>query len=111
VVYFGLHVTVVVAAAVVVFGLGRRPRPGAAERAFFLTNAYAAVVGVVDGLWEKNFLYLREKPWAPTLLDWLGPWPLYIVAVEVLALVLFLLLALPFDPSLRPRLRRPRRAD
>jgi hypothetical integral membrane protein (TIGR02206 family) len=111
VVYFGLHVTVVVAAAVVVFGLGRRPRPGAAGRALLLTNAYAAVVGIVDGVWGKNFLYLREKPWAPTLLDWLGPWPVYILAVEALALLLFLLLALPFDPALRQRLRRRRPVD
>jgi hypothetical integral membrane protein (TIGR02206 family) len=111
VVYFGLHATVVVSAAVVVFGLGRRPRPGGAFRAFLITNAYAAVVGVVDGVFGMNFLYLREKPWAPTPLDWLGPWPLYILSVELLALVLFLLLALPFDPSLRSRLRPPRRAD
>ncbi len=111
VVYFGLHVTVVVAAAVAVFGLGRHPRAGAAGRAWLLTNAYAAVVGVVDVLWGMNFLYLREKPWAPTLLDWLGPWPVYILAVEALALVLFLLLALPFDPALRDRLRRRLRVD
>ena len=69
------------------------------------------MVGVVDGLWGMNFLYLREKPWAPTLLDWLGPWPVYILAVEALALVLFLLLALPFDPALRHRLRRRLRVD
>lgn len=111
VVYFGLHVTVVVSAAVVVFGLGRHPRPGAAGRVLLLTNAYAAVVGVVDGFWGMNFLYLREKPWAPTLLDWLGPWPVYILAVEALALLLFLLLAFPFDPALRDRLRRRRPVD
>lgn len=111
VVYFGLHVTVVVSAAVVVFGLGRRPRPGAALRALLLTNAYAAVVAVVDLVWGMNFLYLREKPWAPTPLDWLGPWPVYILAVEVLAFVLFRLLALPFEPARGTRLHGPRRAD
>ena len=58
-----------------------------------------------------NCLYLREKPWAPSPLDWLGPWPVYILGVEVLALLLLVLLALPFDPGLRARLRRPRRAD
>lgn len=111
VVYFGLHVTVVVSAAVVVFGLGRRPRPGGAFRAFLITNAYAAVVGVVDGAFGMNFLYLREKPWAPTPLDWMGPWPVYILSVEVLAFALFFLLALPFHSSGHPRLRTPGRAD
>lgn len=111
VVYFGLHVTVVVSAAVVVFGLGCRPRPGAAGRAFLLTNGYAAVVGIVDLVWGMNFLYLREKPWTPTLLDWLGPWPVYILVVEALALGLFVLLAAPFGGALRPRLRARRHAD
>jgi hypothetical protein len=31
--------------------------------------------------------------------------------VEFLTLMLFVLLALPFDPGLRARLRRPRHAD
>jgi hypothetical protein len=35
----------------------------------------------------------------------------YILAVEALALVLFLLLALPFDPAWRQRLRRRRPVD
>jgi hypothetical integral membrane protein (TIGR02206 family) len=103
VVYFGLHGAVVVSAAVAVFGLGRRPRPGAAWRALVLTNAYAAVVAVVDVVWGMNFLYLREKPWTPTLLDWLGPWPVYLLSVEVLALFLFVLLALPFERPHWPR--------
>ena len=42
--FFALHGLVVASAAVLVFGFGCRPRPGAPRRAFLLTNAYAAVV-------------------------------------------------------------------
>lgn len=94
--FFGFHGVVVVAAAVVTFGLGIRPAPGAAWRAFLLTNAYAAVVGLVNLALGTNFLYLRTKPAAPTLLDWLGPWPVYLLSAEALALALFTLLDLPF---------------
>ena len=97
--FFGLHGLVVVAAVVVVFGFGKRPRPGAARRAFLLTNAYAAVVGLVNALSGANYLYLRAKPGAATLLDWMGPWPVYILVADALALLLFLLLELPFRAS------------
>jgi hypothetical integral membrane protein (TIGR02206 family) len=100
--YFLLHGAVVAAAVVLVFGLGLRPRPGAAWRAFLVTNAYAAAVYAVDAVFDQNFLYLRGKPRAATLLDWMGPWPVYILVVDAVALGLFVLLEQPFRRGLRP---------
>jgi hypothetical integral membrane protein (TIGR02206 family) len=94
--YFAMHGGVIVAALVLVVGCGIRPRPGAAWRAFGWTAAYAAAVGVVDLALGANFLFLRARPAQPTLLDWLGPWPVYILAAAGLALAGFHLLALPF---------------
>ena len=99
--FFTLHGLVVAAAAVVVFGLGGRPRPGAPWRVFLITNAYAAAVGIVDLAFDANFLFLCHKPAAATLLDALGPWPLYLVLADALALGLFLLLGLPFRAGRR----------
>ena len=94
--YFGFHGAVVAVTALVVFGLGITPRPGAPNRVLALTLAYAAVVGVVDAISGRNFLYLRGKPTVPTLLDWLGPWPYYIASCTLLAWLLYQLLSLPF---------------
>lgn len=94
--FFALHGLIVVAAAVVVVGFHRRPRAGAPWRVLLLTNAYAAVAGVVNVAFGTNYLYLRRKPAGGGPLDWLGPWPVYIVAAEGLALVLFFVLDLPF---------------
>jgi hypothetical integral membrane protein (TIGR02206 family) len=47
-----------------------------------------------------NYGFLRAKPPQASLLDLLGPWPWYILALDALAVVLFTLLYLPF-------LRRP----
>jgi hypothetical integral membrane protein (TIGR02206 family) len=94
--YFALHGGVVVAALLLVVGLGCAPRPGAVWRALGWTNAYAAAVGAVNLAFGTNFLYLRAKPAAPTPLDWFGPWPLYLLVAEGVALGLFTLLALPF---------------
>lgn len=100
-VYFALHGAVVVAAAVVVLGLGLGPRPGAAWRAFGATLAYAAGVGVVDHALGANFLYLCRKPYEPTLLDAFGPWPVYLATVALFALGLFHLMAWPFRRAVR----------
>jgi hypothetical integral membrane protein (TIGR02206 family) len=94
--YFLLHGGVVAAAAVLTLGLGLHPRPGAPWRVWAFTNLYAAVVGIVDFAFRKNFLYLRHKPGAETILDALGPWPVYVFIVDGVALALFLALDLPF---------------
>ena len=95
-VFFGLHGLVLVAALLLVFGLGLRPRPGAAWRAFAITAGWAAFVGLVNLALGTNFMYLRHKPLVPTPLDKMGPWPVYIATGAFVALVLFQLLSLPF---------------
>ena len=99
--YFALHGAVVVAALLLVVGLGYGPRPGAVWRALLGLNVYAAAVGVVNVAFGTNFLYLCAKPLAPTPLDWFGPWPFYLLAGEGVALGLFTLLALPFRRGAR----------
>jgi hypothetical integral membrane protein (TIGR02206 family) len=87
--YYGLHGGVLLAALLLVFGLGLRPRAGSAWRAWGLTNAYAALVFAVDLALDENYLFLRAKPRGETLLDAFGPWPVYLAVVEVVALALF----------------------
>ncbi|MBD0282939.1 MAG: TIGR02206 family membrane protein [Thermoleophilaceae bacterium] len=94
--YFGTHGGVVVAAVFLAFGLGLTARPGAVGRVLLATVAWAAVAAVGNVLTGGNYMFLREKPDAPTLLDYMGPWPWYIATAALLALALFALLDLPF---------------
>jgi len=94
--FFAFHGAVVTAALFMTWGLKMRPRAGAHWRVFLWTNVYAAVAAAANLTLKKNFLYLCEKPQGFSVLDWFGPWPVYIAAAEVLALTLFALLSLPF---------------
>jgi hypothetical integral membrane protein (TIGR02206 family) len=94
--YFVTHSGAVVAACLLVFGADLQPRPGAVRRAFVATACMAGAAALANLVTEGNYMYLREKPDSDSLLDLMGPWPWYIVASGVLALVLFALLDAPF---------------
>lgn len=94
--FFVMHGLLVGSVLFLVLAGRLRPRPGAWWRVFLGLNAYAALVALFDARFGTNYLYLREKPQAGTLLDLLGPWPLYVLAAEPVALLLLLALGLPF---------------
>ncbi len=72
-----------------------RPSSRSVIRTFLITNAYAAIIIPINKLTGGNYLFLSRKP-DGSLLDLLGPWPWYILSLEAVALVLFILLYLPF---------------
>jgi hypothetical integral membrane protein (TIGR02206 family) len=90
--YFTTHCGAVIGAVLLVFGLREPIRPGAVRRVFAVTLGMAAVAGLADVVTGGNYMYLRGKPSDASLLDYMGPWPLYIVSAAVLALALFAVL-------------------
>src|SRR2546430_4332448 len=112
--YYIAHGGVVAAALMLVAGLRLHPRRRAVFQVAAITVAYAALVGAVDAVSGANYMYLRARPPSPTLLDALGPWPWYILAASLIALVLFAILDAPFRLGRRRvkeagRTSRPRR--
>jgi uncharacterized membrane protein YwaF len=58
--------------------------------------AYLAIAMVANSMLGANFGYLRMKPTHPSLLDYLAPWPFYIVQLVLLGIVFALLYYSPF---------------
>jgi hypothetical integral membrane protein (TIGR02206 family) len=83
--YFLTHGGALVAVVV----LHALPRPGGMWRAYAATVAWAALAAAGDLITGGNYMFLREKPSTASLLDLMGPWPVYIAAAAVLALALF----------------------
>ena len=107
VVYFVEHGLTVIAPLLLAAGLGCRPRPGAWRRAVLQVNALAGVAALANLTLRTNFLYLSRKPVGPTPFDLFGPWPNYLLVLEVLVLVIFRLLQAITDATHLSRWQRP----
>jgi hypothetical integral membrane protein (TIGR02206 family) len=96
--FFIAHGGIVLAVSALVFGRISPLASGAVWRAFGMLVGYALLVGLFNAITGANFMYLRSKPKGASLLDSLGPWPIYLVAGAAVALGLFWLLWLPARP-------------
>ncbi len=91
--YFATHSGAVAAACLLVFGAGRTPRPGAVWRVYAITAGFAALAAVGTLVTGGNYMFLRRKPVQGSLLDVMGPWPVYIVVAAAFGLAIFAALA------------------
>ena len=94
--FFWGHGASLVAITFLSMSPGFRPRNGSVIRMMIALNFYALVIGIVNAIMEWNYGYLCSKPYAPSLLDFLGPWPWYLFSLELIALLTFLILYVPW---------------
>jgi hypothetical integral membrane protein (TIGR02206 family) len=94
--FFWSHAIVLLAVVFLIASRQFKPRRGSVLRMMVFVNFYALVVGGIDACLRWNYGYLCSKPGRPSLLDYVGPWPWYLVSLEFVALANFLLLDLPW---------------
>lgn len=94
--FFIAHGLVLVTVLYLVWSGEARPRPGSIWRAMLGLNIFAALAGTFDIIFGTNYTYLRARPQNPSLLDYFGPWPWYLLTSKIVALMLFAFLYAPF---------------
>jgi hypothetical integral membrane protein (TIGR02206 family) len=94
--FFWSHGGTLVAIFFLVSNRDFKPRKGSILRMMAAINGYALIVGAINAIGGWNYGYLCRKPNHSSLLDLLGPWPWYLLSLELVALVMFLLLSLPW---------------
>ncbi|BCB03578.1 YwaF family protein [Bacillus sp. KH172YL63] len=65
-------------------------------RAFAVLNGIALLVYAVNRYVDANYMFLLHKPHHTSLIDFLGPYPWYLLSLEAVSLMLFFLLYMPF---------------
>jgi hypothetical integral membrane protein (TIGR02206 family) len=78
--FWGMHYLIVWSAIYLVWGLGLAPRWR--DYATTVATTFAWLVGVylVNMALGTNYGFVNEKPSSDSILDLLGPWPIYLVA-------------------------------
>jgi hypothetical integral membrane protein (TIGR02206 family) len=90
------HGGIVLAAVYMTVVEGYRPYWRTLGKVFLGSNLYMLFVGIVNVLIGSNYLFIIHKPETASLLDVLGPWPWYLLAIEAIGAMMLLLLYLPF---------------
>jgi len=90
------HGSIILAALYMTFVEGYRPTWRSFGKVLLWLNIYAVFTFIINILIGSNYMFVRHKPETASLLDILGPWPVYIFAAEGVAFIMFLILYLPF---------------
>lgn len=94
--FFITHMLIIWVALFYVFVKGFTITKKGMWQAFAFLNGVAVITFIANMLTGGNYMFLSRKPTNPSLLDYLGPYPYYILALEGIACVLFYLLYLPW---------------
>ncbi len=90
------HGCIILSAIYMTFVEGYRPTWKSLGRVAIGMNIYMVAVFVFNLIIGSNYLFIAHKPETASLIDMLGPWPLYILALEAIGLVCCLILYLPY---------------
>lgn len=99
--FFFHHAGVVIGSLYMAFSCRFPLQFSSTWRVWIWTHIYALFVFIVNLQMGTNFLYIMRKPDRPTMLDYMGPWPYYLLSME--ALLILSLLALYWFFKLVPQ--------
>jgi hypothetical integral membrane protein (TIGR02206 family) len=88
--FFYTHIMMIWVALYFTWVKGYRPTLRSVGKVFVFLNVLLPIVMVVNKLVDGNYMFLSHKPRTPSLLDYLGPYPWYILSLEGLLLILSL---------------------
>ncbi|MFP4056621.1 MAG: TIGR02206 family membrane protein [Candidatus Brocadiia bacterium] len=94
--FFSGHGAILASALYATVAMRLRPVPRSILRAWLLTNVYGLLILPLNVALGTNYLFLMHKPQQPSLLDVMGPWPWYLVVLDVVALGVIAACYLPF---------------
>ncbi|MBE1547231.1 putative integral membrane protein (TIGR02206 family) [Mycobacterium sp. OAS707] len=95
--FFTLHVLVVWAAIYLTWGQRNRPSWRDYRFTVVVTLVWAAFTFTFNAITGTDYGYLNRKPPTASVLDVLGPWPVYLIAEIAIVLAVWALMTWPWE--------------
>ena len=97
--FWAIHLLVVWAAIYLTWGRRLRPQWRSYRFAVLVTVIWAAATFTFNRITGTNYGFLNGKPHTASLLDVLGPWPVYVLTAAILILIVWALMTWPWVRS------------
>lgn len=94
--FFYTHFGIILTALYFTWVRGYKPTFKGVIQTMITLNVLLPFLFVINFLVEGNYMFLQEKPRGGSLLDFLGPYPWYILSLELVAFIVFSCLWLLF---------------
>jgi hypothetical integral membrane protein (TIGR02206 family) len=94
--FWAIHLLVVWAAIYLTWGRNRRPTWRSYRFVVMVTVVWAVATCAFNSIAGTNYGFLNGKPHTASLLDVLGPWPVYLLTAAVLILAVWALMTWPW---------------
>ncbi len=101
--FWAIHLLVVWAAIYLTWGRRTQPRWQSYRIAVLVTAIWAAATFIFNRISGTDYGFLNGKPGTPSLLDVMGPWPVYILIATTLILLVWALMTWPWVRSGKSR--------
>jgi hypothetical integral membrane protein (TIGR02206 family) len=95
--FWSIHLLVVWAAIYLTWGRGMRPQWRSYRLVVAVTAVWATVTFTFNSIAGTNYGFLNRKPTTASLLDILGPWPVYIFTAATLIVIVWALMTWPWE--------------
>lgn len=94
--FFAAHILIVLASLYMTWIENYRPTWKSIGLTMVFLNIAALIVGIIDYILGSNYMFLMHKPSTASILDFLGPYPVYLLSEEGIALLIFTIMQLLF---------------
>lgn len=94
--FFVSHGGTILACLLMIVIFNYRPTIPSMWVTILIVNLYAACVFYLNKQLGANYLYIMKKPRVASILNYLGPWPWYLFSLELVMILSFYILYIPF---------------